>query len=272
MSRVAHSCRLFLVVGIGMAIGLGISSQTQRIVHPAILPPDLVISDRELRWVPNPEHPWNNSLGFRGDEIPLEKPAGIIRIAFLGDSTTFNVRERDGYVEMLNKWHQGEGCDFINAAVPGLDAAAIYARYERDVLPLEPDVVIAALPALQYYKIRPSIGADILRVILKDMADLASAHEETFFVLAMPINLSSEVPPVPIAWGPADLEVQEEYHRALYEVMQESGDSLLDARQLQWQAEEFRDSTHLTDDGLYHLAQWLDGELIAELCAPERLP
>ena len=30
-----------------------------------------------------------NALGFRGPEIPLEKPVGTLRFAFLGGSTTF---------------------------------------------------------------------------------------------------------------------------------------------------------------------------------------
>ena len=92
-----------------------------------------------------------NQFGWRGPDLPLNKPAGTIRIAFLGSSKTldpygasFSHIEYIG--EWLNLWLRARGSAYrvevINAARTGIGEAAISAILRDEVLPLEPDLVI----------------------------------------------------------------------------------------------------------------------------------
>ena len=71
-----------------------------------------------------------NSLGFRGDEIEVRKPTGTVRVACLGDSTTFGVwkeglfriRGHTSYPQELAKLLRQDGLahvEVINAGVMG---------------------------------------------------------------------------------------------------------------------------------------------------------
>ncbi len=92
-----------------------------------------------------------NRLGFRGPEIPLDKPPGRVRIAFVGASTTqgpadggFSYPER--VVHWLNLWLAGAGSevrvDGINAGREGINSPDIAAIVVQELLPLEPDLVV----------------------------------------------------------------------------------------------------------------------------------
>ncbi len=66
-----------------------------------------------------------NSHGFRSPEIPLQKPPGTIRLAFLGDSLTFGSWSGGNEttwpfhaLEALRLAHGGS-YDYVNAAMPG---------------------------------------------------------------------------------------------------------------------------------------------------------
>lgn len=90
-----------------------------------------------------------NRWGFRGAEVGQQKPSGTIRIAALGDSTTFALEAPDDasvwvarLVERLNAVSNGARFDAINAAVPGYTLQMSCDRLRRDVEPLDPDVVI----------------------------------------------------------------------------------------------------------------------------------
>ncbi|MFQ5461062.1 MAG: SGNH/GDSL hydrolase family protein [Phycisphaerae bacterium] len=89
-----------------------------------------------------------NRWGFRGPDIPLEKPPGTIRIATLGESTTFGLEARDNEsVWPARLWQQlarnrpSLRFDFINAAVPGytIDRCA-RVLYDR-VTDFKPDII-----------------------------------------------------------------------------------------------------------------------------------
>ncbi len=90
-----------------------------------------------------------NALGFRGPEIAQPKPAGRIRIAFLGASTTF-CAEVSGdaaswphrVVERLNGQFAPVRFDYVNAAVPGYSVMSSLRNFERRVKPLSPDIVV----------------------------------------------------------------------------------------------------------------------------------
>ncbi len=90
-----------------------------------------------------------NSLGFRGEEIVTPKPSGRVRLAFLGDSTTFCAEVSNNSVvwpslvaQLLNAKFGRDYFDYINAAVPGYTLKASQARLAADVAPLQPDIVV----------------------------------------------------------------------------------------------------------------------------------
>ena len=91
----------------------------------------------------------HNSLGYRNDEFPLEKPAGVYRIVALGGSSTYDVSIEDNaatftaQLEKLLKEDYGyDNVQVINAGVPGYNSWEILANLEFRVLDLHPDLVI----------------------------------------------------------------------------------------------------------------------------------
>jgi lysophospholipase L1-like esterase len=89
-----------------------------------------------------------NNLGFRGKDISPEKPAGTFRIAVIGDSIAFGRPYADEAIfpalleDMLNEAMPERRFEVVNAALSGRDTWEEAAVLERQVLPLDPDVVI----------------------------------------------------------------------------------------------------------------------------------
>jgi len=90
-----------------------------------------------------------NSMGFRGPEIEQEKPAGRIRIAFLGASTTFcaeassNAAVWPHLVTLgLQQRYPERSFDYVNAGVPGYTLRSMLANLRLRVEPLRPDVIV----------------------------------------------------------------------------------------------------------------------------------
>ncbi len=90
-----------------------------------------------------------NSLGFRGPEVPVAKPAGTLRFAFLGASTTFcadvssdSKTWPDLVVRELTRRFPAHPLDYVNAAVPGYGIKEMMASLKLRVLPAHPNVVI----------------------------------------------------------------------------------------------------------------------------------
>ena len=91
----------------------------------------------------------HNSLGYRSDEIPLEKPSGVYRIVALGGSSTYDVTIQNNadiftaQLERLLKEDYGyQNVEVINAGVPGYNSWEILVNLEFRVLDLDPDLVI----------------------------------------------------------------------------------------------------------------------------------
>jgi lysophospholipase L1-like esterase len=90
-----------------------------------------------------------NSLGFRGTEIQVPKPAGTIRVAFLGASTTYcaevssdeNVWTRLVTLE-LGRAFPTARFDEVNAGVSGYTLDSVLKDLEYRVAPLQPDVIV----------------------------------------------------------------------------------------------------------------------------------
>jgi hypothetical protein len=92
-----------------------------------------------------------NGFGWRGPEIPLNKPAATVRLAFVGASTTVGSKHcpasyPEYVIHWLNLWaranHPGLHFDGLNAGREGLNSEHIAAIVRTEVLPMEPDLVV----------------------------------------------------------------------------------------------------------------------------------
>jgi lysophospholipase L1-like esterase len=90
-----------------------------------------------------------NSLGFRGPEIPLPKPTGVIRLAFLGGSTTFCAEVSGDDVTwpalvtkaFSERWPSVQ-FDYVNAAFPGYVVETNRRNLRHRVVPTSPDIIV----------------------------------------------------------------------------------------------------------------------------------
>lgn len=90
-----------------------------------------------------------NSLGFRGPELPLVKPEGTARIAFLGASTTFCAEASSNeavwphlVAESLRERFEKKAIDYVNGGVPGYTVASSIRNLEHRVARLRPDIIV----------------------------------------------------------------------------------------------------------------------------------
>ncbi len=95
-----------------------------------------------------------NSLGLRGDELPLAKAAGELRIAALGDSVAFgfgvpNEQTFETQLETVLAPYLPEGrrLRVMNAGVGGYNTAQEAAFLSTVVAPFEPDLVVLMVTA-----------------------------------------------------------------------------------------------------------------------------
>jgi lysophospholipase L1-like esterase len=89
-----------------------------------------------------------NKLGFRGPEIPREKPKGTFRIVCLGGSTTFGIGELNDentypriLEQSLNTYFKGS-FQVINAGTPGWTSREGLANLKLRLLDLAPDMIV----------------------------------------------------------------------------------------------------------------------------------
>ena len=124
------------------------------ILFTSIDPKDFAFTPHQyLDYYPTPNYrkgqTFHNSLGYRNDEISLEKPSTVFRIVALGGSSTYDVRIEDNkkiftaQLERLLKEEYGyQNVEVINAGVPGYNSWEILINLEFRVLDLNPDLVI----------------------------------------------------------------------------------------------------------------------------------
>jgi lysophospholipase L1-like esterase len=92
-----------------------------------------------------------NSHGFRDREHSLTKKAGVLRIAFQGDSYTYGtgVKEEERFSErtgdLLSARLPGRKIEVLNFGRPGLNIAGDLASLKENVLPYDPDVIVFGL-------------------------------------------------------------------------------------------------------------------------------
>lgn len=92
-----------------------------------------------------------NSLGLRGPDIPLAKPADVYRIAVIGDSFAVGsgVAYEDSYAALLEANYDatqqlppGHRIEVVNAALPGIPTQQVVGRLERLGLRYHPDLIV----------------------------------------------------------------------------------------------------------------------------------
>ena len=125
-----------------------------------------------------------NALGLRGDDIVPSKPAGTIRIACLGDSTTFGVfkagprdmRASSAYPAALAVTLRDAGyshVEVVNAGVLGATLASGLTLFLTTVRPLAPDVLVVRLGNNDHSLIRghesPPLATDAEYTALRDL-------------------------------------------------------------------------------------------------------
>ncbi|MFC1627063.1 SGNH/GDSL hydrolase family protein [Patescibacteria group bacterium] len=97
-------------------------------------------------------HYTTNSLGYRGPEFTVKKPANTYRILMLGDSLTFGWGVEDNQTfsyllpDFFDNQYQGKNLEIINAGFyDGYAPDNYYAYLKAEGLELEPDLVILNL-------------------------------------------------------------------------------------------------------------------------------
>ena len=115
-----------------------------------------------------------NAQGFRGRDFETAKPAGVVRIATLGGSSTFGYHDRDdetypAYLEaQLNARLAKEPIagvarfEVMNFGIPHLDSAQVAALFEAEVLAYAPDVVTIYKGVNDTRHLKPSGGEQVL--------------------------------------------------------------------------------------------------------------
>lgn len=90
----------------------------------------------------------SNSLGFRGEEIAVPKPAGVYRIVCLGGSTTYDelVSDADTFAVQLQaalrKARPDRKIEVVNAGVPSYTSAESLANLAFRCIELQPDLIL----------------------------------------------------------------------------------------------------------------------------------
>jgi len=151
-----------IAVALGVVISIGLLGGAEAGFRWLGPKPSYSEYDRHTRWTlrpgyegPGPDLPdiplaytiRINDAGFRGTAIQREKPAGVLRIATLGDSVTFGfgVPEEDALAAkiaaMVTPDVTSKKVEWLNAGVPGFSTVQGLRHLERRVLSYSPDIV-----------------------------------------------------------------------------------------------------------------------------------
>jgi len=101
-----------------------------------------------VSYVPAPNYPDHNRLGYRGAEIDIPKPEGVFRIVALGGSTTYSTSTtwQESYPtqleSILREQYGYANVEVVNAGVPGYTSWDVLANFVFRVVELQPDLVL----------------------------------------------------------------------------------------------------------------------------------
>jgi len=115
---------------------------------------------RFLRSTHYPSGLVTNAYGWRGPDVPLNKPSGRIRVAFIGASTTLDAHgDPFSYPEYVGRWlrewgrvrHPSVSFDVVNAGREGVLSNSIAAIVRDELTPVRPDLVVYYEGANQFW-------------------------------------------------------------------------------------------------------------------------
>lgn len=103
-----------------------------------------------IRFQTGPIHIDVNSLGFRGSEIAVPKPPGVLRLFAIGESTTFGWKGVRSHEEAwpalleakLRAAYPGRQFEVVNAGVPGYTSIEQRINFMLRISHLEPDAIL----------------------------------------------------------------------------------------------------------------------------------
>ena len=166
-SRLFEFNRAFLEYRICRDVATSMFGSQESFLYFNPIETSLYPSYRHLRQLSAPGWFTTNAFGWRGPDLPLDKPVNTIRVAFVGASTTVGAYAfPSSYPEFighwLNLWSEARGWplrfEIINAARTGIDSHSIAAIVRDELVPIEPDLVV-------YYEgIQPVLAARVDRL------------------------------------------------------------------------------------------------------------
>ena len=115
---------------------------------------------RFLRRTRYPSGLVTNAFGWRGPDVPLNKPPGRVRVAFVGASTTLDAHgDPFSYPEYVGRWlrewgrarHPSVSFDIVNAGREGILSNSIAAVVRDELTPVRPDLVVYYEGANQFW-------------------------------------------------------------------------------------------------------------------------
>lgn len=151
-SRPAAPLALLAVLGLLLPL-----ASLDLLLRPFVEPKTtLFVPDPELGWRPRPGAvaEWGhvrveiNAKGLRGPEVAWEKPEGVLRVLYLGDSVTFGYgleRVEDTYPYLVGaelESRLGRPVETVNSGVGGWSPWQQYAYLRREGLRYQPDLVV----------------------------------------------------------------------------------------------------------------------------------
>jgi hypothetical protein len=94
----------------------------------------------------------NNSLGFRGPELPVKRQPGKSRVVCLGASESYGMYETPGreWPSQLQGLLGASSYEVVNASVVGLDLKKYVRYFDDHVAHLKPDLVVLVINPLFY--------------------------------------------------------------------------------------------------------------------------
>jgi len=147
--------RRLLFAALTTGLFLGALEIAARLGGWAALPAESVFDDVyavDYRMLPNAQTPWGgvdeflNRDGFRGRDINPSRPAGVLRILSLGDSTTYGafVENEETYTFRLAEElrRRGVAAETINAGMPGSTLWGQVALFDKQFRDYDLDLVI----------------------------------------------------------------------------------------------------------------------------------